>query len=321
MGVDSRACVAAGTPLRFLHYDVFTQQPLAGNPLAVFPDAGGVTADRMQAVAREMNLSESTFVLASETPGTDVRMRIFTPTTELPMAGHPTIGTTFALAHTGVIRAGTPRFVFGLEVGATPVDLAWDGVTLRFAWMTQPNPTFGPLLQDAVSSGPPDVRPAVAAAVGLDASDLAPGLPVQQVSCGVPFLMVPLRDQEAVDRAVSDSSACRRLAASTGLDLPVLLFTVLPAGSPDTVYTRMFAPTLGITEDPATGGASGPLGAYLVCHRLVSHEAARSMTSLQGAAMGRPSRIYISIASRGAEISEVKVGGEAVLVGSGEMLI
>lgn len=309
-------------PLSFLRYDVFTRQPLTGNPLAVFPDAHGMSADRMQAVAREVNLSESTFLLPPETPGVDVRMRIFTPVTELPMAGHPTIGTTFALAHTGRIAPDTPRIVFGLAVGATPVDLEWDRTTLRFAWMTQPNPTFGPELQDATSAGQsPDVRGAVAAAIGLGASDLVPGLPVQQVSCGVPFLMVPLRDQDAVDRAVSDADACRVLAASTGIDVPVLLFTVLPAGSADTVYSRMFAPTLGIMEDPATGGASGPLGAYLVRHHLVSGEAARRVTSVQGVAMGRPSRIHISIASRETKIVEVKVGGEAVLVGRGELLI
>ena len=130
----------------FLQYDVFTTEPLAGNQLAVFVDARGLAVDRMQALAREMNFSESTFILPSETAGTDVRMRIFTPATEMPMAGHPTIGSTFALAHTGLIRPGLPRFVFGLGVGPTPVDLEWEGERLRFAWMTQLNPTFGPEL-------------------------------------------------------------------------------------------------------------------------------------------------------------------------------
>ena len=116
--------------LSFLQYDVFTREPLTGNQLAVFVDARGLAADRMQALAREMNFSESTFILPPETAGTDVRMRIFTPSAEMPMAGHPTIGSTFALAHTGVIRPGLPRFVFGLGVGPIPVDLEWEGERL-----------------------------------------------------------------------------------------------------------------------------------------------------------------------------------------------
>jgi len=298
--------------LSFLHYDVFTAEPLTGNQLAVFLDGRGLAADRMQALAHEMNFAESTFILPPETPGTDVRMRIFTPATEMPMAGHPTIGSTFALAHTGVIRPGASRFVFGLGVGPIPVDLEWEGSRLRFAWMTQLNPTFG---------SPLDGRDAVARAIGLDAGDLAADLPVQQVSCGVPFLIVPIRDRETVDRALSDASAFRRLATSTGIDLPIFLFAMFPPGSPETVYSRMFAPGFGIMEDPATGGASGPLGCYLVRHRLVAGDAAQRIISLQGVAMGRPSRIHVSIASRAREIAEVKVGGQAVLVGRGELLV
>lgn len=303
--------------LSFLHYDVFTSEPLTGNQLAVFLDARGLTADRMQALAREMNFSESTFILPSETPGTDVRMRIFTPATEMPMAGHPTIGSTFALAHTGAIRPGAARFVFGLGVGPVPVDLEWEGGRLRFAWMTQLTPIFGPaLLGPALAA-----RDAVAAAIGLGAGDLAADLPVQQASCGAPFLIVPIRNREAVDRALSDASAFRRLTAATGIDLPIFLFAISPPGSPETVYSRMFAPELGVVEDPATGSASGPLGCYLVRHQLVSGDAARRIISLQGAAMGRPSRIHISIEERAGEIVKVKVGGQAVLVGRGEILV
>ncbi|MBI4484829.1 MAG: PhzF family phenazine biosynthesis protein, partial [Acidobacteria bacterium] len=130
--------------MSYLHYDVFTDEPLTGNQLAVFLDARGLADERMQALACEMNFSESTFILPPETPGTDVRMRIFTPANEMPMAGHPTIGSTFALAEAGVIRPGAARFVFGLGIGPVPVDLEWDGSRLRFAWMTQLIPVFGP---------------------------------------------------------------------------------------------------------------------------------------------------------------------------------
>src|SRR5438270_529653 len=129
--------------LRYFHLDVFTDRPLEGNQLAVFTDGAGVDAIVMQRIAREMAFPESTFVLPKEDPSTDVRMRIFTPSRELPMAGHPTVGSTFALAHTGVIEPGRERFVFGLGVGPTRVDLDWTGDRLGFAWMYQQPPTFG----------------------------------------------------------------------------------------------------------------------------------------------------------------------------------
>jgi trans-2,3-dihydro-3-hydroxyanthranilate isomerase len=298
--------------VKYLHYDVFTTEPLTGNQLAVFLDARGLSVDRMQAIAREMNFSESTFILPAEIPGTDVRMRIFTPANEMPMAGHPTIGSTFALAEAGVIRPDAARFVFGLGIGPVPVDLEWDGGRLRFAWMTQLAPTFGPAVE---------ARDAVAAALGLGAADLVPDLPVQEVSCGVPFLFVPLRSRETVDRAISDAAAFGRLAAATGVNLPIYLFAVLPPGGPETVYSRMFAPDFGITEDPATGGASGPLGCYLVRYRLVGGDSARRIVALQGAVMKRPSRLHIAIGERGGEIADVRVGGVSVLVGRGELLV
>ena len=297
--------------LSFLQYDVFTDEALAGNQLAVFLDGRGLSTERMQAIAREMNFSESTFILPPEAAGTDVRMRIFTPTSELPMAGHPTIGSTFALAHTGTISAGQSRFLFGLGVGPVPVDLEWDGDRLRFAWMTQLKPEFGP---------PIEAREAVAAAIGLGTDDLALDLPIQQVSTGLPFLFVPIRSRDTVDRASCDVSAFRRLK-SIGIDLGIFLFAVLPPGSSETAYSRMFAPGFGMVEDPATGSASGALGCYLVRHSLVMGDDARQIVSLQGVAMGRPSRIHIAIDSRGDEIVSVKVGGTAVLVARGELLV
>jgi len=313
--------------LSYLHYDVFTSEPLAGNQLAVFPDAHGLNTARMQRLAREMNFAESTFVFPSEQQGTDVRMRIFTPYVEMPMAGHPTIGSTFALAQTGGIAAGAQRFVFGLNVGPISVDLEWRNGALAFAWMTQLPPVFKPPLAS---------RAAAAAAIGLQESDLVPHLPVQEITCGVPFLFVPLRDRATVDRAVGDVRAFKSVVPS---DVPIFLFSVDPsatdAGLPpsqelrrtghpareQTVYSRMFAPDFGIIEDPATGGASGPLGCYLVQHGLVSGETAQKIVSHQGVAMGRPSRIHIAITGRPDAITTVRVGGEAVLVGRGELVV
>ena len=296
----------------YLHWDVFTGEPLSGNQLAVFTSAAGLDTPTMQAVAREMNFSESTFLLPAEHSGTDVRMRIFTPLQEMPMAGHPTIGSTFALAHSGFLERGRSRVVFGLNVGPTPVDLEWAGDQLRFAWMTQGLPVFG---EDV------DSRSLVAAALGLTLADLVTWLPIQAVSCGVPLLFVPLRDRETVDRAVSDAAAFRRLAGTLGLDLPIFLFAVLPPGDEATVYSRMFAPSFGITEDPATGAATGPLGCYLVEHGVVSGPAHASIRNLQGVAMGRRSQVHAEVDGSPGSITRVRVGGEAVLVGRGELFL
>ena len=296
----------------YLHYDVFTREPLTGNQLAVFLEGRTFAPERMQALAREMNFSESTFILPAERPDTDIRMRIFTPTVELPIAGHPTIGSTFALAHAGVIAPGTARFVFGLGVGPVPVTLEWDDARLRFAWMTQPNPTFGPVVTDVQH---------VAAALGVPRSDLATDMPIQEVSCGLSFLFVPFATRPGVDRAVSETTALRRLGAQTGLDLSVYLFTLEPGEPEATVYSRMFAPQFGITEDPATGGACGPLGSYLVHHGFVRGDATERIVNMQGVVMGRPSRIHIAIGGTPERITDVRVGGEAVLVARGELVI
>lgn len=296
-------------PLSYLHYDVFTDEALSGNQLAVFVDSGPLSRERMQRIAREMNFSETTFILPAETPGTDARIRIFTPGTELPMAGHPTIGSTFALAHIGLIPPGAPRFVCELGVGPVPVDLEWEGDRLRFARMTQRRPIF---------EAPVRYRADVAAAIGLEEKDLVEELPIQVVSCGVPFLLVPLRDMATVDRAVTDASAFRRLRERAGLHLPIFLFSFT---RPAAAHSRMFAPDLGVVEDPATGGASGPLGCYLVQHGLVEGDQAQHIISMQGVAMGRPSRIHIAITGARDAITDVKVGGRAVLVAHGHMLI
>ena len=299
--------------MNYLHYDVLTGEPLVGNQLAVFPDARGLSTAQMQAIAREINFSETTFVLPAERADTDIRMRIFTPAVEMPMAGHPTVGSTFALAHVGVIAPGRTRFVFGLNVGPTPVDLEWDGGRVRFVWMTQAKPTFGSPVTD---------RAAVAAAIGLRVDDLVDDLPIQEVFCGVPYLFVALRDRTAVDRATGDAVAMLELPGLSRSHPAILLFAYEGQVrlKPDTTYSRMFAPSLGVVEDPATGSAAGPLGCYLLQHGIVTADEARQMTNVQGVKMGRASRIHMAITGAPGAITEVKVGGEAVLVARGEFL-
>jgi trans-2,3-dihydro-3-hydroxyanthranilate isomerase len=297
---------------RYVHLDVFTDVPFEGNQLAVFPEPAGLTTDEMQTITREMNFSECTFVFPAEAPDTDVRLRIFTPGDELPMAGHPTIGSTFALVKEGVIKAGQAGFVFGLGVGPTPVSLEWKGNTLDFAWMTQKNPHFGGEVKD---------RDGFARALGSAVKDLAPS-PVQVVSCGVPFLFAALLTRDAVDRVSVDTKAYAEACKAAGVgDLPLFFFTTDCAGktSDEAVYSRLLAPSFGIAEDPATGGASGPLGCYLFRHRMLPRERLTHIVSLQGVKMKRPSRIHISIDATGEDITRVRVGGRSVLVGDGRL--
>jgi trans-2,3-dihydro-3-hydroxyanthranilate isomerase len=296
--------------MRYLHLDVFTDRPFAGNQLAVFPDPPALSAAQMQTIAKEMNFSESTFLYPAEAGG-DIRMRIFTPGEELPIAGHPTVGSTFALALEGVIAKQRESFVFELGVGPTPVTLEWQGDTLHFVWMTQPNPEFGPIVED---------RTALAGAVGVEEAALAAGLPVQWVSCGVPYLLIALTTRQAVDAVALDRRALVECYRRAGMDeVPVFIFTTAGAAAGETAYSRMLAPGFGIVEDPATGSASGPLGSYLVQHGIVAPDEAQGMVSLQGVAMGRPSRIHMAIDGAPGAITRVRVGGRAVLVGRGDL--
>jgi trans-2,3-dihydro-3-hydroxyanthranilate isomerase len=300
---------------RFLQYDVFTSRPLEGNQLAVVLDGRGLDGGTMQSVAREMNFSETTFVLPAEAAGTDVRVRIFTPGRELPMAGHPTIGTTFALAHTGKIAPGTSHVTLGLGIGPTRVDLEWSEGRLAYAWMTQPRPAFGPIIADA---------DAMARVLGVAASDIsATGLPVQVVSCGLPFVFVPLATRAAVDAAWPQLDLLRAWsAAHAGGTSEVFVFSPERGDDDATVYSRMFAPVLGVGEDPATGSASGPLGCYLVEHGVVAPGAdAGRIESLQGVKMLRRSRIAIDIGGGPGAITRVRIGGEAVLVADGTLFL
>jgi trans-2,3-dihydro-3-hydroxyanthranilate isomerase len=300
---------------RFLQYDVFTEHLFGGNQLAVFPDGRGLSSETMQAIAKEMNFSETTFVLPlgeNDHTGTDMRVRIFTPGAELPMAGHPTIGTTFALARTGVIAPARERIVFGLGIGPTPVTMTWTDRELNFAWMTQSAPVFGEPIAD---------RACATAALSLPETAVA-NVPVQMVSCGLPYVLVPLVSRQVVDRAVLNANAYDRLVEAAGGGANgVFLFSTERAQDNATAYSRMFAPAIGVFEDPATGSASGPLGCYLVRHKIVPTASAGAMLSLQGVKMGRPSSVHISIGCDGGDIRNVRVGGSSVLAGEGTLYI
>ena len=301
--------------MRYLHYDVFTSTPFEGNQLAVYPEPPrDIAVERMQRIAAEMNFSETTFVFPPEGTG-DVRMRIFTPGNELPLAGHPTIGTTFALAHEGVIAPGRETFVFELGVGPIPVSLEWDenGAVLR--------------LDDAAAAV---VRRADRGSRWLRQRDRArTGRPRGPADRGsVVRRRVPVRAGEDAGRGRPrrDRSARAWRAFTSRRSATTWRYSSSPRTAAAPLATRpstaaCWRRSSASAEDPATGGASGPLGCYLLHHRVVGAAEARSMVSLQGVAMKRPSRIHISIDSDGGAITRVRVGGKSVLVAEGVLRV
>ena len=298
--------------LRFVQVDVFTERVFGGNPLAVVFGAEGLEGEVMQAVAREMNCSETTFLLPPTRSDCAARVRIFTPAREIPFAGHPTIGTAWVLATEGLLPPGTSRFNLEEGIGPVEVTLEGDPASPSFLWMRHGEARFGPELGD---------RAGFARALGLETGDLLTGQPVRTGSTGNAFLYIPLRDREAVDRARLDVSALLA-AQGEGPNLGVFVFTPDPDPRAGRVYSRMFAPhTSGIPEDPATGSASGPLGAYLVERGLVAPADSVAIVSEQGTRMGRPSFVHIRVGMRGGRIGEILVGGRVVPMIEGRLSI
>ena len=289
--------------------DVFTDRAFGGNPLAVFLDGRGVSDALMQAIAKEFNLSETTFVLPPENSANDFRVRIFAPAEELPMAGHPTVGTTFVLTRAGLVRPGSGRTKITLEegVGPIPVTIDWENGRPSFIEMQQPLPKFGP---------PIDERAGIAEMLSLEREAVRADLPIQVVSCGVPFLFVPINTLEAMRRIRFRRDVEERLK------LPgqnIFVFTTETEFPGSAVHSRMFSPSLGVSEDAATGGATGPLGCYLVQHRVIPSENELRCVSEQGIEMGRPSFLHIRIKHSAGEITAVHVGGNCWYMGSGHL--
>ena len=291
--------------------DVFTDRPLAGNPLAVVLQADGLSDKQMQAIARETNLSETTFVLPPEKREHAAKVRIFSPHVELPFAGHPTVGTGWVLLEEGLVSSNAAAFTLEEGVGpiAVRVDRSGGEVVL---WMSHPPVRFGEVIEE---------RDEVAAALGLTVADLRPEVPIQIVSTGAPFVYVALKDAGAVDRAVSRGDALTIVLDSHELP-PVFLFAAVTGNR---LYSRMFGPhsDTGIVEDPATGSASGPLGAFAVRYDLVSRAPEVSIVSEQGTKMGRQSFIQIRLAyPADAEVpSRIEVGGSVRPVMTAELSI
>jgi trans-2,3-dihydro-3-hydroxyanthranilate isomerase len=303
------------TAHRYLHLDVFTERPFEGNQLAVFPDARAIPDEWMQPIAREMAFSETVFMRPPVTGNAQRQLRIFTPGRELPLAGHPTIGSAFVYAQEFARDTRPDAVTFDLGVGPIRVTLDWGARDLAFAWMHQPTPVFAEPLGD-------DATAALLAALHLP-SGARVVAPPQIVSSGVPFLFVALGDTALVDAAQSD--AARIADVFRGIGQPETgVFLFARADRPEfdaTLYSRMFAPMFGIVEDPATGGASGPLGAYALTHGIVAAGEADRLVSLQGAHMGRPSYIHIGVTGRPGAVEGVRIGGTSTFIAEGTLRV
>lgn len=293
--------------------DVFTDRIFGGNPLAVFPDGAGIETEVMQAVAREFNLSETVFVLPPEDPGHTRRLRIFTPGTELPFAGHPTVGTAHLLAAIGEIPlAGEEtRIVFEEGVGPVPVTIRASGGKPVSAQLTAARPPeYGPA---------PPSNTEIAEVFSLQEADIADAPAPGFVSCGVPFLIVMLSSLDALARVRLRRDAWERILAEAWGSQVYLLARPDDASS-DLYRARMFAPAMGLEEDPATGAAATALAGYLA--RLSSETDGTLRWSVdQGVEMGRPSRLEVEADLEAGAVTAIRVAGQSVIVSQGEMTI
>jgi trans-2,3-dihydro-3-hydroxyanthranilate isomerase len=274
---------------RYVVVDVFTDTPLAGNQLAVFTDAREIPEERLQPLAREMNFSETVFVYRPEEGG-HARIRIFTPTAELPFAGHPVLGTAFVLA----APLQLPEIHLETGVGIVPVRLEREQGRIVFGRMQQPVPAVEPFGQ----------ADELLAAVDVDGSEL----PVELYDLGIRYVYVALPDEAAVAALDPDLAALARLAGIVGVNCF--------AGSGKRWKTRMFAPADGVPEDPATGSAAGPLAVHLARHGRIGF--GEEIEISQGAEIGRPSTLYARVEGTPERIEKVEVGGSAVTVARGE---
>jgi PhzF family phenazine biosynthesis protein len=292
---------------RVYQIDAFTNAPFAGNPAGVVPAASGLSDVAMQAIARELNTSETAFVLPPRADDHDVHVRFFTPTTEVPICGHATVAAHWVRGLEGA-PAGVTRQLTG--AGVLPVEIEHQADGGRRIWMTQRPATFEPPLAD-------DLRAALIAALGVRPEDLVEGAPVQVVSTGHAKVMICLRDRQVLDGLSPDLPALARLSAEIGSN-GYYTFTLNAPAPGMLAHGRMFAPAIGIAEDPVTGNASGPLGAWLLRHGLLrlDGDGRRTFQVRQGEAMGRPGVVTVEV-SRPAPDDEtiaVRIAGTAVMV-------
>ena len=290
------------TKLNFHIVDVFAETKYAGNQLAVFRGAGELSGVEMQRIAREINFSETTFILSDEPNKGGFEVRIFTPREEVPFAGHPTLGTAYII-NQAILQDKANEVVLNLKVGQIPVRFSPDG----YCWMKQIQPVFGPTHEAGI----------LADVLGLNVHDLDERFPVEEVSTGLPFFIVPLKTIAALRQAKVDQGKYFELIKNT-LAKGILIFCPETHEAGNDLSVRVFVDYYGVPEDPATGSGNGCLAGYLVKQRYFGQERI-NIRSEQGYEIGRPSLLLLKAEGSGGKI-DIAVGGKCVVVAKGEFV-
>jgi trans-2,3-dihydro-3-hydroxyanthranilate isomerase len=290
----------------FYIVDVFAERKYEGNQLAVFRKTKDLSDADMQTFAREMHFSETTFIMSDEKRDGGYDVRIFTPEHEIPFAGHPTLGTAFIIQRE-IIGQSVEKVVLNLRVGQIPVDFKYKGKDVENLWMKQINPTFGTTFD----------RQTLSQVLNIDPADIDDRYPIQEVSTGTPFFMVPLKTLSAVKRANINRDRFFSLIENTQAKA-ILIFCPETIRDDNDLTVRVFADYYGVPEDPATGSANGCLAGYLVKHRYFGKDRIDIKVE-QGHQISRPSLLFLKAEKKAEEIS-VLVGGRVQMVARGEFV-
>lgn len=296
---------------KFFLIDVFTSEPFSGNPLAVFPEAEKIPENNLQKIAREMNLSETTFIFPPENKNNDIKIRIFTPMCELPFAGHPTIGSAFAVfSNLQYPEISKSYHIIEEGIGTVKVAIQWQNREIKSISMEQPLPEFKEIINDIGL---------ISSLLSISDDKIVNDLPVQVLSAGLPTLYIPVNDIETLNSIQLRIDIWKKHFSGNN-PLQIMAFTTNTGKAKNTVQSRFFAPALGVYEDPATGSASGPLGCYLLKYKLMESKEHLSITNYQGEKIQRPSKIFIEINQKNGWVESLNVGGSCVFVGMGEII-
>ena len=290
----------------FYIVDVFAEEKYASNPLAVVKDAGVLSDKEMQQIAREMNYSETTFILSDEKQNCGFDVRIFTPKEEVPFAGHPTLGTAYIIQRE-ILKKTVKEVILNLKVGQVPVTFNYTGGQADILWMKQTPPEFGKVLDSCD----------ISRVLNIDEQEIDRSFPIQEVSTGFPFIIVPLRTLDAIKKCRIDRDRYFRLIENTDAKA-ILVFCPETYNLENDLNVRAFVDYYGIPEDPATGSANGCLAAYLVKHRYSDGDKI-DLRVEQGYEIGRPSLLYLKSGSNDGNI-EVQIGGKVEMVAKGHLL-
>jgi len=299
-------CKKLGNKMDFYIVDVFAVEKYTGNQLAVFTGIDDISGEQMQRIAKEMNYSETTFVVSENMRDRGYDVRIFTPEQELPFAGHPTLGTAYVLQQ-AIIKQAVETIILNLKVGQIPVTLHYAEGAVEWLWMQQKPPVFGSVL----------AADTLAQILNLGQEEIDSRFPIQEVSTGVPFIIVPLKTHSALKRIKVNKDKYFDLVNTTEAKA-ILVFCPETYNSENDLSVRMFADYLGVPEDPSTSSAKGCLAGYLVQYAYFGEEVVDVRVE-QGYEIGRPSLLLLK-AQKNAGVIEVSVGGKVVMVAKGEFV-